>query len=102
FEVLVVEDGSTRDARAIVSSYRDRLDIHYHFKENEGQGFARNFGFERAKGDYFIVFDSDCIIPPDYLATVVAVLESEQWDVYGGPDAAHESFSPIQKAISYA
>lgn len=102
FEVLVIEDGSICDARAIVESYRDRLDVHYFFKDNEGQGFARNFGFERAKGDYFVIFDSDCLIPPDYLTNVAAFLAREQLDAYGGPDAAHDSFTPIQKAISYA
>lgn len=70
FEVLVIEDGSTFDAKIIVDSYTDRLDIRYFFKENGGQGFARNYGFEQAKGDYFVVFDSDCLIPIDYLEIV--------------------------------
>src|SRR5687767_2949985 len=70
FEVLVIEDGSKLDAREIVESYTDKLDIKYFVKENEGQGFSRNYGFARAKGDYFVVFDSDCLIPADYLETV--------------------------------
>jgi glycosyltransferase involved in cell wall biosynthesis len=102
FEVLVIEDGSVNDAKDIVSSYSARLDISYYFKENAGQGFARNYGFERAKGDYFIVFDSDCLIPDDYLETVKDYLLEHQLDVYGGPDGAHPSFSPVQKAISYS
>lgn len=102
FEVLVIEDGSVNDAVSIVASYEDRLDVKYFVKPNEGQGFARNFGFERAKGDYFVIFDSDCIIPADYLQTVAAYLFDHDLDAYGGPDAAHESFTPIQKAISYA
>jgi len=102
FEVLVIEDGSTLDAREIVERYRDRLDVRYFVKANEGQGFARNFGFERAKGDYFVIFDSDCLIPPDYLSNVAAFLETTRLAAYGGPDAAHESFTPVQKAISYA
>ncbi|WP_345231518.1 glycosyltransferase [Olivibacter ginsenosidimutans] len=102
FEVLIIEDGSINDAKAIVDRYRDRLDLHYFFKPNEGQGFSRNFGFERAKGDYFIVFDSDCLIPANYLHTVNASLSTHWLDAYGGPDAAHASFTPVQKAISYA
>lgn len=102
FEVLVIEDGSTIAAKSIVESYQDRLDLHYYVKTNEGQGFARNFGFERAKGDYFIVFDSDCLIPPDYLKIVNGYLSEYQLDAYGGPDAAHKSFTPVQKAISYS
>lgn len=102
FEVLIIEDGSTQDARVIVDNYKDKLDLHYYFKPNEGQGFSRNFGFERAKGDYFIVFDSDCLIPVDYLKIVKELLTKNKLDAYGGPDAAHESFTPVQKAISYA
>jgi len=102
FEVLVIEDGSTIDAKNIVDSYADRLDIRYFFKENGGQGFARNYGFEQAKGDYFVVFDSDCLIPIDYLEIVKNHLLEHQLDAYGGPDGAHPSFTPMQKAISYS
>src|SRR5471030_2969495 len=70
FEVLVIEDGSDDDADEIVNGFVDKLDIRYFVKENEGQGFTRNFGFERAKGDYFVIFDSDCLIPEDYLEIV--------------------------------
>jgi len=102
FEVLVIEDGSVNDAREIVGKYANRLDLRYFVKPNEGQGFARNYGFERAKGDYFVIFDSDCLIPEDYLEIVAAYLYEHDLDAYGGPDAAHESFTPVQKAISYA
>jgi glycosyltransferase involved in cell wall biosynthesis len=102
FEVLVIEDGSTDAAADIVFSFSDKLDVKYFVKINEGQGFTRNFGFERAKGDYFIVFDSDCLIPEDYLQIVNDSLAKNPLDAYGGPDAAHHSFTPIQKAISHA
>lgn len=102
FEVLVIEDGSVQDAKAIAERYASQLDLRYFFKPNEGQGFTRNFGFKQAKGDYFVIFDSDCLIPDDYLETVKDYLFEHQLDAYGGPDAAHESFTPIQKAISYA
>lgn len=102
FEVIIVEDGSQNDAKDIVNSYADKLDISYYFKENGGQGFARNYAFERAKGDYFIIFDSDCLIPVDYLEIVKNYLLEHQLDAYGGPDGAHESFTPVQKAISYS
>ncbi|MEO8795089.1 MAG: glycosyltransferase [Daejeonella sp.] len=102
FEVLIIEDGSVQDAKEIVDRYRDKLDIHYYFKENAGQGFARNYGFAKAKGDYFIVFDSDCLIPVNYLETVKNYLLKNPLDAFGGPDGAHESFTPTQKAISYS
>lgn len=102
FEVLVIEDGSKLDARDIVESYRNKLDVRYFVKENEGQGFTRNFAFGHARGDYFIIFDSDCLIPPAYLTEVNRYLLGHKLDAYGGPDAAHPSFTPVQKAISYS
>ena len=83
FEVLVIEDGSVNDAAGIVASYSNKLAIKYFVKPNAGQGFARNYGFERAKGDYFIVFDSDCLIPEDYLEIVAAYLFEHNLDAYG-------------------
>ncbi len=102
FEVLVIEDGSVNDAKDIVASFENKLDVRYFYKENSGQGFSRNFGFERAKGDYFIIFDSDILVPSDYLEIVRDYLYEHQLDAFGGPDAAHDSFTPVQKAISYA
>lgn len=102
FEVLVIEDGSVNGAEHIVKRYSDRLDISYYYKENEGQGFTRNYGFARAKGDYFVVFDSDCLVPEHYLEIVKDFLLEHQLDAYGGPDGAHKSFTAIQKAISYS
>jgi glycosyltransferase involved in cell wall biosynthesis len=102
FEVLIIEDGSTKDAADVVKSFEDKLDVKYFVKPNSGQGFSRNFGFERAKGDYFIIFDSDCLIPEDYLEIVNNSLATNWLDAYGGPDDAHPSFTATQKAISYS
>jgi glycosyltransferase involved in cell wall biosynthesis len=102
FEVLVIEDGSTDDAEEIVKSFSDTLDVHYYVKPNSGQGFSRNFGFERAKGDYFVIFDSDILVPENYFEIVNGSLNNNWLDAYGGPDDSHPSFTPIQKAISYA
>lgn len=102
FEVLIIEDGSSNKCESVVKSYQSSLDIHYYFKDNSGQGFTRNYGFERAKGDYFIVFDSDCLIPAKYIEKVDQFLENNKVDAFGGPDAAHTSFTTLQKAISYS
>jgi glycosyltransferase involved in cell wall biosynthesis len=102
FEVLVIEDGSKDDAEAIVNSFAERLNLRYFKKQNEGQGFTRNYGFERATGDYFIIFDSDCLIPEQYLEIVNQRLTTNWLDAYGGPDDAHPSFTPVQRAISYS
>jgi glycosyltransferase involved in cell wall biosynthesis len=102
FEVLVIEDGSQNKCETVVNSFTGKLDIRYFYKENSGQGFSRNFGFERAKGDYFVVFDSDCLIPEHYFQSLEEALNKNYLDAYGGPDAAHTSFTPVQKAISYS
>ncbi|GAB3900405.1 glycosyltransferase [Larkinella knui] len=101
-EIVVVEDGSVTRADAVVESFKNRLNIHYYDKPNGGQGFARNYGFERATGDYFVIFDSDALVPAHYFEAVEQRLQSDWLDAYGGPDAAHPSFTPIQKAISYS
>ncbi len=102
FEVLVIEDGSKNKANGVVAEFADQLNIRYFFGENAGQGFARNYGFERATGDYFIIFDSDALVPPHYFAVVSERLKADWLDAYGGPDAAHPNFTPVQKAISYS
>lgn len=102
FETLIIEDGSDEPCKGIVDKYRGELDLRYYAKENSGQGYSRNYGFERAKGEYFVVFDSDCLIPPHYLKTVNDYLREHPLDAYGGPDREHQSFSPVQKAISYS
>ncbi len=102
FEVLIIEDGSTLKCEDRVAKYKDQLSIQYFFKENSGQGFSRNFGFQKASGDWLIVFDSDCLIPKDYFHKVESYLIKECLDAYGGPDRAAESFTWTQKAISYS
>ena len=95
FEVLIIEDGSTLRCEKVVEKYRESLDISYFFKPNSGQGFSRNYGFETAKGDYFIVFDSYC-------PTVEKQLNTDYLDAFGGPDKADKSFTITQKAINQA
>jgi glycosyltransferase involved in cell wall biosynthesis len=102
FEVIIVEDGSHHRCEHIAEKYSDQLDLRYFYKENSGQGFSRNFGFQQARGDYYVVFDSDCIIPEHYLEEVTRYLHLHDIDCWGGPDRAHPSFSPIQKAISFS
>ncbi|TPV32292.1 glycosyltransferase [Paucihalobacter ruber] len=102
FEVLIIEDGSTVPAKAIVEKYIDLLNITYFFKPNTGPGDSRNYGMKRAKGDYFIILDSDCLLPSNYLNAIDSYLKMNNVDFFGGPDAAHPSFSPLQKAINFA
>ncbi|PKQ44873.1 glycosyltransferase [Confluentibacter flavum] len=102
FEIVIVEDGSTIPSKDSIELYKDNLNISYFFKENTGPGDSRNFGMTHAKGNYFIILDSDCILPENYLETVVKSLKEDYVDCFGGPDAANESFSNIQKAINFS
>ncbi|MAN58565.1 MAG: glycosyl transferase family 2 [Flavobacteriaceae bacterium] len=101
FEIVVVEDGSSLTAEEQINAFRPRLDISYYYKENTGPGHSRNYGMQRAKGTYFIILDSDCLVPANYLETVSSFLNQNYVDCYGGADAAHPSFSKLQKAINY-
>lgn len=102
FEVVIVEDGSSQNCDGIVDGYRGRLDIQYFLKENTGAGQSRNFGMHHAKGNYFIVLDSDVLLPNNYLEAVNDGLNKNYTDAFGGADAAHISFTSLQKAINYS
>ena len=99
FEVIIVEDGSETPCKDVCDKYAGILDLHYYYKENSGPGQSRNYGAERAKGQWLIVLDSDVVLPDGYLESVGHPKGVSAW---GGPDRAHESFTPVQKAISYA
>lgn len=102
FEVVIVEDGSTISCKAEAEAYVSEVALQYFYKDNEGRSPARNFGMDNARGDYFVFVDSDCILPPDYIARLRSAL-SEKWcDCFGGPDDAHASFTDTQKAINFA
>ena len=101
FEVVIVEDGSSQSSEEVVKRFQGKLNISYYFKENSGPGDSRNFGMQHAKGNYFIILDSDCILPKQYLSEVDKELTREFVHCFGGPDAADTSFTTIQKAINY-
>ena len=102
FEVVIVEDGSPNTSEKIIDGYKDKLTLKYFLTENQGAGKSRNYGMKQATGNYFIIFDSDCLIPEGYLSAVDSQLQNNYTDAFGGPDAAHESFTDVQKAINYA
>ena len=102
FEVIIVEDGSQKPCDEVCNKYADRLDLHYFMKPNSGPGQSRNYGAERAKGEYLLILDSDVVLPKGYLNAIEEELKREPADAFGGPDAAHESFTDTQKAISYS
>lgn len=102
YEIVIVEDGSKLDSKPIIEKYHHKLSIQYFVKENEGQGFARNDAFRLAKGDFFIILDSDALVESNYLQVVNQGIQENQLDIFGGPDKDHPSFTWIQKAISFS
>lgn len=102
FEVIIVEDGSKVSCKHICEDFTNLLDLKYFYKSNSGPGQSRNYGFERAQGDYCIFLDSDCVLPPDYFEIVINELKKDYVDAFGGPDKAHSDFSVLQKAINYS
>lgn len=103
YEVIIVEDGSTRPCGELCEHYKWKgLDVRYHYKDNEGRSPARNYGMERARGKWLLFFDSDCVIPDDYLCRLKIEVSDADFSCFGGPDSAHSSFSDVQKAINFA
>lgn len=102
FEVVIVEDGSDLKCDTICEKFKNKLDLKYFYKENSGPGQSRNYGYEKAKGNYCIFLDSDCVLPPNYFKTVHNELKENYVDAFGGPDRAHIDFSILQKAINYS
>lgn len=100
-EIVIVEDGSQITCRHVIDAYSPRLSISYYYKENSGPGASRNHGMQQAKGDYFIILDSDVVLPKEYMSIVSEKLQEYYTDAFGGPDAAHPDFTPLQKAINY-
>lgn len=102
FEVVIVEDGSTETSEAVVRQFSGQLNISYFYKKNSGPGDSRNYGMRMAGGNYFLILDSDCILPPEYMAEVDRSLKTDYADCFGGTDTALDSFTDVQKAINFA
>ena len=102
FEVIVVEDGSQITCKEVCERFAEQLNLHYYYKENSGPGQSRNYGADKSCGEYYIVLDSDVVLPETYMQHVLDEIKREPCDAFGGPDRAHHDFSPIQKAISYS
>lgn len=101
FEVILIESGSTIKSDLVVKQFENKLNIHYFYKSNEGQGFSRNYGMERAKGDYFLIIDSDIVIPENYVLNIHYFLQKNKVDAFGGPDDLYPNSTPFQKAVNY-
>ena len=102
FEILLIEDGSSEKCDLVAQNYNNVLNIRYYYKDNSGRSETRNYGMKKAEGEYFVFFDSDCVIPPFYFEKIKKTLDENYTDSYGGPDKADKSFNDLQKAISFS
>ncbi len=102
YEIVIIEDGSSISSEEVIHDFSENLTINYLSKPNTGPGDSRNYGMQRATGSYFVILDSDCILPPAYITSILAELNTNYVHCFGGPDAAHHSFTRLQKAINYS
>ena len=102
FEIVIIEDGSTNDCQEVINNFKNNLHISYYKKNNTGPGDSRNYGMKMAKGSYFIILDSDCLLPENYMNHCMNNLKHNYVDCFGGVDGSHDSFSDFQKAVSFS
>ena len=101
FEIIIVEDGSNITSKQVVTRFQNKLNVRYCYKENEGPGVARNYGMEKAQGDFLLLLDSDTLVPPHYLDAISQSLKTEKWDAFGGADMLYPKSTNIQKSINF-
>lgn len=103
FEIIIVDGSPDEILHPVIDLYKTKLDLEYFHEKGLGASESRNLGCEKAKGDFLVFIDSDCVVPPDYFKKINSFLiENPKVDAFGGPDAADETFSPFQKAVNYA
>lgn len=102
FEVIIADGTPKKSLEEVANKYIGKVPFTFLYEEYLPVSDARNLGASKARGNYFIFLDSDCIIPPQYLNEVDKVLAEKKYDLFGGPDAADTNFTPVQKAISYS
>lgn len=102
FEVIIADGSPTTILAGHIKAFETMLSVQHLHRPRLAISPSRNLGAEHGKGDYLIFLDSDVILPEGYLLAVHAALQADKIDAFGGPDAAHASFTNVQKAISFA
>ena len=91
FEWLIVDDGSVDETEELIKGWiaqERRFSIRYYKKENGGKPRAINFGIQKAKGNYFLMIDSDDYLTDDAIAKFVGwIKEIDEDENYIGVGA---------------
>ncbi len=76
-EIIVVNDGSVDTSEEIIRSLADEdYRIHYFFQQNSGSCFARNFGLQKARGEFVFFLDSDDLIDFSCIEKLINSIDS--------------------------
>jgi glycosyltransferase involved in cell wall biosynthesis len=100
FEVIVVDDGSRDNTKDVVDRFRDARLI-YFLKDNGERGAARNFGADRAKGQYVNFFDSDDMMHPNHLEVASTMITSAPEIFHLGYDTRLEDGTVLSQSNSF-
>ena len=80
FEVIVIDDGSTDETNKVINNINDPK-VKYYYQDNKERGAARNYGIQKAQGDYINFFDSDDIAYDNHLITASKILSENNYDI---------------------
>lgn len=86
FEILVCDDGSQDGTVELMASYQDPRIRYIRHPQNIGKSNNMRSGFEAAQGEYFIKFDDDDRLTPEFLEKTVGVLEQDPTVDFVGTD----------------
>lgn len=76
FEIIVIDDGSVDSSAEIIKSYKNEK-VKYFYKQNGGISSSRNYGIEKATGDYILFVDSDDYINSGLLEQLNEYIEDD-------------------------
>lgn len=81
-EVIIVDDGSKDNLQDTIkkSEVSKKINIKYFKKENGGVSSARNYGIEKAQGEYLFFLDSDDIYNSNFIEKAVTLIEENHAD----------------------
>lgn len=103
FEIILGDGTPGDELRPLLYPYQKDLPLKIYYEEFLPVSNARNRAAELSSAEFFIFLDSDCIIPQGYLKAVESFLSDHPGiNLFGGPDAASDDFTDLQKAISFS